>query len=196
MDCYYSRSSASVHAAGPTPSIRYANPSMTSQRARPAFTPLHRPVHHVAPITLRKSGSPEGSQVRILVPENLVRCPEVGVGAALRRDQACRRGRYWIASARCAVSIPSLPAKSAIVRASFKIRWYARALMGSCCMAARSRFRRPCLVLARTSSTGQPSRTSAGPTLAGQGHGFGQQATAIPEALATLGRLSILLDRS
>jgi len=33
-----------------------------------------------------------------------------------------RRGRYWIASARCAVSIRSLPARSAIVRASFRMR--------------------------------------------------------------------------
>ena len=35
----------------------------------------------------------------------------------------CLRGRYWIASARCAVSIPSLPARSAMVRDSFKMRW-------------------------------------------------------------------------
>jgi hypothetical protein len=33
-----------------------------------------------------------------------------------------RLGRYWIASARCAVSIESLPARSAIVLASFRIR--------------------------------------------------------------------------
>ena len=36
--------------------------------------------------------------------------------------QAALRGRYWIASARCVVSISSLPARSAMVRASFRIR--------------------------------------------------------------------------
>jgi len=34
----------------------------------------------------------------------------------------CRRGRYWMASARCAVSIRSEPARSAMVRASFRTR--------------------------------------------------------------------------
>ncbi len=34
----------------------------------------------------------------------------------------CRRGRYWIASARCAVSIRSELARSAMVRASFRTR--------------------------------------------------------------------------
>lgn len=36
---------------------------------------------------------------------------------------ACQRGRYWIASAKCAVSMRSAPAKSAMVRASFRVRW-------------------------------------------------------------------------
>jgi hypothetical protein len=34
----------------------------------------------------------------------------------------CRRGRYWITSARCTVWIRSLPARSAMVRASFRIQ--------------------------------------------------------------------------
>ena len=54
------------------------------------------------------------------------------------RGQITRRGRYWIASARCAVSIRSLPARSPIVRASFRMRWKALALIWSCCMAART----------------------------------------------------------
>jgi hypothetical protein len=40
-----------------------------------------------------------------------------------------RRGRYWIACARCTVAKRSLSARSAIVRASFRIRWYASALI-------------------------------------------------------------------
>ena len=42
---------------------------------------------------------------------------------AIRRS----RLRYWIASARCAVVIPSAPARSAIVRATRTMRVYARA---------------------------------------------------------------------
>jgi hypothetical protein len=61
--------------------------------------------------------------------------------------------------ARCTVSIRSDPAKSAIVRASFKMRWYARALICNCCIAAFNR-------LLPAGSTWQKSRTSAGPTLA------------------------------
>ena len=34
----------------------------------------------------------------------------------------CQRGRYWIASARCAVSMRSEPARSAMVRASLRVR--------------------------------------------------------------------------
>ena len=34
----------------------------------------------------------------------------------------CHLGRYWIASARCAVSIRSAPARSAMVRASLSVR--------------------------------------------------------------------------
>jgi len=52
--------------------------------------------------------------------------------------QNCLLGRYWIASARCTVWMRSLPARSAIVRASFRMRWYARAVICSCCIAARS----------------------------------------------------------
>ena len=40
-----------------------------------------------------------------------------------RSVQITRRGPYWIASARCAVSIRSLPPRSAIVRASLRMRW-------------------------------------------------------------------------
>jgi hypothetical protein len=40
-----------------------------------------------------------------------------------------RRGRYWIASATCVASMRGLPARSAIVRASFRMRGYARALI-------------------------------------------------------------------
>ena len=92
----------------------------------------------------------------------------------LVNNHDCRRGRYWIAlqstpersgagKARCTVSIPSEPARSAIVRASFtlRVRWYARALICNCSLrvAARSRLR-------PASSTAQKSRTSAGPTRA------------------------------
>lgn len=35
----------------------------------------------------------------------------------------CQRGRYWIASARCAVSMRSAPIRSAMVRASLRVRW-------------------------------------------------------------------------
>ena len=40
----------------------------------------------------------------------------------LYSSQTCCRGRYWIASARCGDSICSAPAKSAMVRASLRIR--------------------------------------------------------------------------
>ena len=41
------------------------------------------------------------------------------------RTSSCRysaRSRYWMLSARCACSIPSLPARSAMVRASLRTR--------------------------------------------------------------------------
>jgi len=41
----------------------------------------------------------------------------------IQPSYTCLLGLYWIASARCAVSIFSLPARSAIVRASFRMRW-------------------------------------------------------------------------
>jgi hypothetical protein len=74
-------------------------------------------------------------------------------------DHNIRRGRYWIASATCGASMRALPTRSAIVRASLRMRWYARALICNCCIAARSSD-------LPAPSTAQCSRTSAGPTLA------------------------------
>jgi len=73
----------------------------------------------------------------------------------LSPSQNCRLGRYWIASARCAVSVRSLAARSAIVRAGFRNRWYARAAISSCCIAARNSAR-------AAPSSAQEVRTSAG----------------------------------
>jgi len=61
-----------------------------------------------------------------VVPSQMSTCKQIAADCRYRLvpviDYACRLGLYWIASAKCAVSIPSLPAKSAIVRASFRMR--------------------------------------------------------------------------
>jgi hypothetical protein len=116
------------------------------------------------------------------------------------------RGGHWIASARCAVSMDGVPARSEMAHASFRIRGIplAKALPlpvirpGAHVAPLHSRPQQVPAprAQARTSSTGQWSRTSAGPIVAGQARGLGHHAAGAGESgpLALVLRLHPLAD--
>ena len=117
-----------------TPSSRTRRTAPGSTTPRVLAAPSHPPIGSldlVLSTTAGKNGSParrpsvlrgSGCTLDCATPRYCVlrfSCPF----DRLSPHNCNARGRYWIASARCATWMRSLAARSAIVRASFRMRW-------------------------------------------------------------------------